>query len=69
MATSTATPPEAMVEVGASAATDVTGFGLLGHVHEWPRRARVCSTRAGRVPVFEAGAGLRAEAVIRTQYD
>lgn len=25
---------EAMVEVGVHAATDVTGFGLLGHVHE-----------------------------------
>lgn len=32
---------EAMVAVGAHAATDVTGFGLLGHAHEMARASRV----------------------------
>jgi len=32
---------EAMVEVGVSAATDVTGFGLLGHLHIALRESRV----------------------------
>ncbi len=33
MTTLNAPAAEAMVEAGASAATDVTGFGLLGHLH------------------------------------
>ncbi len=32
---------EAMVAVGAHAATDVTGFGLLGHAHELAQASRV----------------------------
>lgn len=34
MATLNATAAEAMLEVGVRAATDLTGFGLLGHLHE-----------------------------------
>jgi selenide,water dikinase len=53
---------EAMLEVGPSAATDVTGFGLLGHLHELAHasgvRARV---RAGAVPLLP-GARRLAEA-------
>jgi selenide, water dikinase len=34
MTTLNAAPAQAMVEVGVEAATDVTGYGLLGHTHE-----------------------------------
>ena len=34
MTTTNAAGAEAMVDAGASAATDVTGFGLLGHLHK-----------------------------------
>ncbi len=46
---------EAMVEVGVSACTDVTGFGLLGHLREMTAGASVDAVvYAGRVPVLEA---------------
>lgn len=45
---------EAMLAVGVSAATDVTGFGLLGHLYEMTRasgvRARI---RLREVPILE----------------
>ncbi len=44
---------ELMVETGASTATDITGFGLIGHMHEVlaaSRRRAVIS--AGSVPFF-----------------
>jgi selenide,water dikinase len=44
----------AMIEVGVSAATDITGFGLLGHLHEMTRAAGVHATiRLGQVPILE----------------
>ena len=45
---------EAMVEVGVHAATDITGFGLLGHLHEMAK-ASECSALVtlGSVPLFE----------------
>jgi selenide,water dikinase len=45
---------EVMVEVGVSACTDVTGFGLLGHLHEMVE-GQDYSVRiwAGKVPVVE----------------
>jgi selenide,water dikinase len=44
---------EAMVEVGASACTDVTGFGLLGHLVEMVQGSGVSARiRASRVPVL-----------------
>ena len=45
---------EAMNEVGVSAATDVTGFGLLGHLHEMTRAAGVrARIRLHDVPILE----------------
>jgi selenide, water dikinase len=45
---------EAMNEVGVSAATDITGFGLLGHLHEMTRAAGVrARVRLQDVPILE----------------
>ena len=50
---------QAMTDVGASAATDITGFGLLGHLHEMTRasgvRARILLSA---VPILEEAWGL-----------
>ena len=44
---------EAMVAVGVNAATDVTGFGLLGHLAELLGASRVgARVRAGEVPLL-----------------
>lgn len=44
---------EAMVRVGATACTDVTGFGLLGHLHDLARRSGVAArVDPARVPVL-----------------
>jgi selenide, water dikinase len=46
---------EAMVAVGASAATDITGFGLLGHLAEMTRGSGVSArVRLRDVPILEA---------------
>lgn len=45
---------EAMVELGANACTDVTGFGLLGHAFEMAKASGVSfKLRSGDVPVFQ----------------
>lgn len=45
---------ETMVEVGVHAATDVTGFGLLGHLHEMTSGSRVRATlRYSAIPVID----------------
>lgn len=41
MTTSAAAASRAMVEVGANACTDVTGFGLLGHAYEMARASDI----------------------------
>jgi len=64
MATLNRAACEAMVEVGVHAATDVTGFGLLGHVHEMAEASGVAvdlSLRA--VPLFERVVGYAEEDV------
>ncbi|MEE8170217.1 MAG: selenide, water dikinase SelD, partial [Phycisphaerae bacterium] len=44
----------ALVEHGASAATDITGFGLLGHAHELAAASGVSlRIEAGKVPLME----------------
>jgi selenide,water dikinase len=45
---------EAMLEVGANACTDITGFGLLGHLKEMTRASKVDAViYANRVPVIK----------------
>jgi selenide,water dikinase len=45
---------EAMVQAGVTTATDVTGFGLLGHLSEMVAQSRVTAEIfADRVPFFE----------------
>jgi len=45
---------EAMVDVGVKGATDITGFGLLGHLHEMLHRSCVSARLSlSKVPVFD----------------
>ena len=45
---------DAMTQVGAHAATDVTGFGLLGHLHEMTASSQVgARVVLSRVPILE----------------
>jgi selenide,water dikinase len=56
---------EAMVEAGVSAATDVTGFGLLGHLHIALRASGVASTvRAGAVPLLPGALDLAERGIV-----
>ncbi len=55
MATLNRGAAEAMIAVGVSAATDITGFGLLGHLHEMTRASAVAArVRLSEVPILEA---------------
>jgi selenide,water dikinase len=54
MTTLNADASEAMLEAGAGAATDVTGFGLLGHLHRMLLASEAAAELdAGAVPVLE----------------
>jgi selenide,water dikinase len=56
---------EAMVEVGVHACTDVTGFGLLGHLHEMAEGSGVAAwLYAEDIPVFDRALGYAADGVI-----
>ncbi|MBI2472815.1 MAG: selenide, water dikinase SelD [Planctomycetes bacterium] len=45
---------EAMLDVGVSACTDITGFGLMGHAYELAEASKVTlSFFAERIPVFD----------------
>jgi selenium donor protein len=56
---------EIMLEVGVSTATDITGFGLIGHLNE-VLTASTCSARlqASRLPVFEEAVTLAEKGVV-----
>jgi selenide,water dikinase len=44
---------EAMVTVGANACTDITGFGLLGHLHEMAKGSNLSARlQAGQIPLM-----------------
>lgn len=50
---------ELMLETGVSTATDITGFGLIGHMHEVLSASKcIARIHAGRVPFFEDAARL-----------
>lgn len=54
MATLNAAPSEVMVRLGVTAATDVTGYGLLGHLRTLARASGVSAEiEAARVPILE----------------
>ena len=54
MATLNREAAEAMTEVGVRAATDVTGFGILGHLHEMLEASGAAGElRIAAIPVFD----------------
>ena len=57
-------PSRAMVEVGVEAATDVTGFGLMGHLRQMIGGSLDATIRWRDVPVLEEAIGLAAKGVL-----
>lgn len=58
-------PSEIMVEAGVSTATDVTGFGLVGHLLEVLNASKLLARlHAGRVPYFDAALGFAERNVV-----
>ncbi len=65
MATLNRDAAEAMVEVGAHAATDITGFGLLGHLAEMAAGSALAATVSARaVPVLSGVVELAEQGVV-----
>jgi selenide, water dikinase len=65
MTTLNAAAAEVMVESGVRAATDVTGFGLLGHLHIALRASGASAVvDAGNVPFIPGAVGLAREGMI-----
>lgn len=55
---------EIMIEVGVSTATDITGFGLIGHLSEVLNASGCCARLySGRVPFFEDAVRLVREGI------
>jgi len=65
MATLNASAAEAMLEVGVRAGTDVTGFGVLGHLHEM-LKASGCAGEVDllAVPLFDRALDYAAQGVV-----
>jgi selenide,water dikinase len=58
------TASEQMVEVGVSAATDITGFGLLGHCYEMSRASGVTfEINLSTLPVIDEALGLASQGI------
>ena len=57
-------PAEAMVEVGVAAATDVTGFGLIGHLQEMLRDGLDAELEFDAIPVLEEAFDLAEQGVL-----
>lgn len=56
---------EAMLRAGAHAATDITGYGLLGHLREMARASRVVARiHAGAVPLLPGALELAARGFV-----
>lgn len=64
MTTLNRTASEAMIEVGAAAATDVTGFGLLGHLLQMLDGRVSAQLSAGSIPVLPEAYDLVASGVL-----
>lgn len=65
MATLNAGAAEAMAEVGVNAATDVTGFGLLGHLHNVAKLSGISAVVwADAVPVLDGVRDLAAAGLV-----
>jgi selenide,water dikinase len=58
---------EAMMETGVHAATDVTGYGLLGHLHEMAEASGVgAQVSASAVPIIHGARGLAGTGAVAT---
>ncbi len=56
---------EAAIEAGARTATDITGFGLIGHAHEMADASGVTlEIEAGRVPLLDRTLGLARDGIV-----
>jgi cysteine desulfurase len=59
------TAAEAMIEIGANACTDVTGFGLMGHLLEMMEGSGVSAViQAGKVPLLPGAVDMAASGVV-----
>lgn len=55
----------AMLEVGVNAATDITGFGLIGHAYEMAQGSDVCvQLEAASVPLLQNAHRLAAQGIL-----
>lgn len=56
---------ESMLEVGANACTDITGFGLLGHLCEMVQASKVgAAIRYSQIPVIEPARSLAEDKIV-----